>query len=95
MQLQYNGKKDLASIENSINIMRSSVPALPDLNLGGLIYGDNFYGMARMLPNYQGKIDLIYIDPPFNTQGRFYSSEDRVSHISHSASDRLAYSDKL
>lgn len=95
MQLLYEGKKDLALIERLIATEKASAPPIPSIGVGALIYGDNFPAMARMLANYQGKIDLIYIDPPFNTQSNFYRSEKRVAHISYSASDELAYSDKL
>lgn len=36
-----------------------------------LIYGDNLAVMAALLPEYEGKIDLIYADPPFFTNRRF------------------------
>lgn len=32
-----------------------------------LIWGDNKYIMASLLPKFVGKINLIYIDPPFAT----------------------------
>jgi 16S rRNA G966 N2-methylase RsmD len=32
-----------------------------------LIWGDNKYVMSALLQQYAGKIDLIYIDPPFAT----------------------------
>lgn len=34
---------------------------------GELIKADNFQALNSIMPKYQGKIDLIYIDPPFNT----------------------------
>jgi adenine-specific DNA-methyltransferase len=36
-----------------------------------LIWGDNLYVMGSLLEKYAGKIDLIYIDPPFATGGDF------------------------
>ena len=36
-----------------------------------LIWGDNKYAMAALLEKYAGKIDLIYIDPPFATGAKF------------------------
>ncbi|MFH0872723.1 MAG: DNA methyltransferase [bacterium] len=36
-----------------------------------LIWGDNQYIMASLLPELAGQIDLIYIDPPFATGGNF------------------------
>ena len=36
-----------------------------------LIWGDNKYIMASLLEEFAGKIDLIYIDPPFATGADF------------------------
>jgi DNA modification methylase len=36
-----------------------------------LIFGDNLAIMAALLPEYEGEIDLIYIDPPFFTNKRY------------------------
>ena len=33
---------------------------------GELIKSDNFQALNTLMPKYQGKIDLIYIDPPYN-----------------------------
>jgi len=51
-----------------------------DLNLARmnrLIYGDNLLAMAALLagdddtPSYRGKVDLIYIDPPFDSKADY------------------------
>lgn len=36
-----------------------------------LIWGDNKYIMASLLPEFAGKINLVYIDPPFATGADF------------------------
>lgn len=36
-----------------------------------LIWGDNAYVMSSLLQEFAGKVDLIYIDPPFNTGDDF------------------------
>jgi adenine specific DNA methylase Mod len=36
-----------------------------------IIWGDNKYIMASLLPDFAGKINLIYIDPPFATGADF------------------------
>jgi len=36
-----------------------------------LYLGDNLKVMAALLPEYEGRIDLIYADPPFFTNKRF------------------------
>lgn len=38
---------------------------------GLLIKSENYQALNTLLPRFKGKIDLIYIDPPFNTGGDF------------------------
>jgi len=60
-----------------------------------LIQGDNLPVLKTLLDEYAGKVDLIYIDPPFATNGHFKIGEDRASTISSSSDDDIAYSDTL
>lgn len=62
-----------------------------------LIFGDNIQGMKWLLDNgYKGKIDLVYIDPPFATGGKFsVDKSGRVSTISASNEGTIAYDDSL
>lgn len=60
-----------------------------------LIQGDNLLILKTLLDDYVGKVDLIYIDPPFATNGNFKIGEDRASTISSSNDDDIAYSDTL
>lgn len=40
----------------------------PEMGEGNIIVeGDNLVALKALLPQYQGKIDVIYIDPPYNT----------------------------
>ena len=32
-----------------------------------IIHGDNLEALKALLPEYEGKIKCIYIDPPYNT----------------------------
>ena len=32
-----------------------------------IIHGDNLLALKSLLPQYEGQIDCIYIDPPYNT----------------------------
>lgn len=44
----------------------------PEAAIGNrLILGDNLSIMAALLPEYEGRIDLIYADPPFFTNRQF------------------------
>lgn len=62
-----------------------------------LIKGNNISGLKWLLDNgYKGKIDLVYIDPPFATGGTFSKDKNgRVATISKSSDSILAYSDTL
>ena len=62
-----------------------------------LLHADNIDGLNFLLNerNFKGKIDLIYIDPPFATGGAFTITNGRASTISNSKNGTIAYSDKL
>jgi len=62
-----------------------------------LIYGNNLKGLDFLLRNQNliGKIDLVYIDPPFATDCDFTITNGRASTISQSKKGEIAYSDKL
>lgn len=62
-----------------------------------LIVGDNFESLKCLLYdfNYGGKIDLIYVDPPFATNNVFKIGEERANTISSSHADETAYVDQL
>jgi adenine-specific DNA-methyltransferase len=32
-----------------------------------IIHGDNLHALKALLPMYAGKVDCVYIDPPYNT----------------------------
>lgn len=63
-----------------------------------LIWGDNKYVMSALLEQYAGKIDLIYIDPPFATGANFNTTvtigDNEIEHTKEaSAIEELAYRD--
>ena len=60
-----------------------------------LIHADNLSALKTLLDDYSGKIDLVYIDPPFATNGHFKISDDRANTVSSSSNDAIAYSDIL
>jgi hypothetical protein len=42
-----------------------------------LIEGENYHALQALLATHRGKIDLIYIDPPYNTGNRDFAYNDR------------------
>ncbi len=94
MFLSYENKKS----ENDIlqNTPRAELQSVYGQGAASkLIQGNNLPILRSLLDTYQGKVALVYIDPPFATNGAFRIGSDRVSTVSSSKRDRLAYSDTL
>lgn len=45
-----------------------------------LIYGDNLLALAALRPDFAGRIQCVYIDPPYNTRSAFEHYDDSVDH---------------
>jgi len=45
-----------------------------------IIHGDNLEALKSLLPEYQGRINCIYIDPPYNTGEEKWKFNDNVNH---------------
>ncbi len=45
-----------------------------------IIHGDNLEALKALLPEYEGKIKCIYIDPPYNTGNEGWVYNDNVNH---------------
>lgn len=45
-----------------------------------IIHGDNLLALKSLLPEYEGKIKCIYIDPPYNTGNESWVYNDNVNH---------------
>lgn len=96
MELIYEDKKSIEKIEKKILTCKSEFSSLKTKNKYGLfIKDDNFIAMTRLLDEYQGKIDLVYIDPPYNTKSVFYYDNKKTSTISSSKNVDIAYKDNM
>jgi adenine-specific DNA-methyltransferase len=51
----------------------------PDLDENLIIHGDNLEALKALLPRYAGKVDCIYIDPPYNTGTEGWCYNDAVN----------------
>lgn len=45
-----------------------------------IIHGDNLLALKALLPEYEGKVKCIYIDPPYNTGNMGFPYDDNVEH---------------
>lgn len=60
---------------------KKSLPAKgqkPSLSDNLIIHGDNLHALKALLPVYAGKVDCIYIDPPYNTGNEGWCYNDNV-----------------
>jgi adenine specific DNA methylase Mod len=55
-----------------------------------LIWGDKKYVLPSLLPEFAGKVNLIYIDPPFDT-GADFSFTASVPDAEDNGDDRIAF----
>lgn len=58
-----------------------SLPApgkTPSLDDNLIIHGDNLEALKALLPTYAGKVDCIFIDPPYNTGNEGWCYNDNV-----------------
>ena len=61
---------------------KKSLPAKgqkPSLDDNLIIHGDNLEALKALLPRYAGKVDVIYIDPPYNTGNEGWAYNDNVN----------------
>lgn len=66
-ELRVEGKRSLPA--------KGQKPSLED-NL--IIHGDNLHALKALLPTHAGKVDCIFIDPPYNTGNEGWCYNDAV-----------------
>ena len=60
---------------------KSMAAAGAKANIDGnlIIHGDNLHALKALMPRYAGRINCIYIDPPYNTGNEGWVYNDRVN----------------
>ncbi len=51
----------------------------PQLDGNLIIHGDNLHALKALLPMYAGKVDCVFIDPPYNTGNENWCYNDNVN----------------
>lgn len=75
-----NPEYDIANIEPRILEERTDLSYGDKDSENMIIHGDNLLALKALLPEYEGKVKCIYVDPPFNTGGAFEHYDDNVEH---------------
>ena len=81
-ELYFKGKE--YAYNHHLTVPYRPLVAHPDKSIGDetgnlIIYGDNLHALKALLPRYAGKVDCIYIDPPYNTGERTWAYNDNVN----------------
>jgi adenine-specific DNA-methyltransferase len=96
MILQYpNKRKETEIYDNILNC--EFVKQNNSASINKLIECENLIALKKLITDYNlaGKIDLVYIDPPFATNNSFTITDERASTISNSKNGKIAYTDNL
>lgn len=75
----------------------SAVPNLNEIADGQLFCGDNFQALNLLQDSLRGSVDIVFIDPPYNTGGDGFAYKDSYQHSSWLSmmADRVALARKL
>lgn len=83
-ELNFKGKEFVYNHHLSVPIRPLEMHAgkgIGDPSLDGnlIIQGDNLHALKALLPMYAGKVDCIFIDPPYNTGNEGWAYNDNVN----------------
>lgn len=83
-ELQFKGKEFVYNHHLTVPFRPLEMHAdkgIGDARLDGnlIIHGDNLHALKALLPMYAGKVDCIFIDPPYNTGNEGWAYSDNVN----------------
>lgn len=83
-ELHFKGKEFVYNHHLSVPycpLVPNAKKSIGDADLSGnlIIHGDNLVALKSLLPYYAGKVDCIFIDPPYNTGNENWSYNDNVN----------------
>lgn len=69
--LEWVGKKPLENVEYYPAQEKEVYGKKDSLDFNKLFWGDNLQVLSHLLKEYRGKVDLVYIDPPFDSKADY------------------------
>lgn len=70
-ELHWTGKHPYRSTQYYPAQLRETYGSDNDGWMNKIFWGDNLQVMSHLLKEYRGKIDLVYIDPPFDSKADY------------------------
>lgn len=96
-QISYSAKKNEEEIiEDTLPAQLETIETIgTESSSNLLVKGDNLPVLKSLMSDYEGKIDLIYIDPPYSTKRVFKTKDIWYQDSVTEESNVEAYQDKL
>lgn len=92
-ELRWTGKRPYRSTQYYPAQLRESYGEEQNGWINKIFWGDNLQVMSHLLKEYRGKINLIYIDPPFDSKAD-YKKTIEVRGVGKAASDSTSFEEK-
>lgn len=92
-ELRWTGKRPYRATQYFPAQLREKHGVEKDGWINKIFWGDNLQVMSHMLKDYRGKIDLIYIDPPFDSKAD-YKRKITIKNIGNTTSDLTSFEEK-
>lgn len=92
-ELRWTGKRPYESTQYYPAQLRERYGEEKNNWINKIFWGDNLQVMSHMLKEYRGEIDLIYIDPPFDSKAD-YKKKIEVKDIGRVESDNSSFEEK-
>ena len=92
-ELRWTGKRPYRSTQYYPAQLRETYGTEQNGWINKIFWGDNLQVMSHMLRDFRGKIDLIYIDPPFDSKADYKKKID-VKGIGKAESDSSSFEEK-
>lgn len=92
-ELRWTGKRPYRSTQYYPAQLRESYGEEQNGWINKIFWGDNLQVMSHLLKEYRGKIDLIYIDPPFDSKADYKKKID-LKGVGKAESDTSSFEEK-
>ena len=92
-ELRWTGKRPYRSTQYYPAQLRESYGEEQSGWINKIFWGDNLQVMSHMLKDYRGKINLIYIDPPFDSKADYKKKID-IRGVGKAESDSSTFEEK-
>ena len=92
-ELRWTGKRPYRSTQYYPAQLRETYGTEQNGWINKIFWGDNLQVMSHLLKDYRGKIDLIYIDPPFDSKADYKKKID-IRGVGKVESDSSSFEEK-